>query len=247
MKTKLSTHNPFRDRPTWAYAFEAIPEGIALLDYGCFNGEFIDRLTKSKRVSAYGVDKNSDVLAKYKGPNTVTRIDKAIPYPNATFDIVTMFDVLEHIYDQSAALREIRRVLKPGGLLVVTVPRFHVFSFLDLSNWKYIFPGVHKFFYTLRHSAADYDYRYANNPNGLIGDVEKEKAWHQHFQEKELVELLVRNGFDVDNIDGYGFAGHVMTFFSTFGLRIFPESLRRYDNYNFDSREFACRFVKTVE
>jgi SAM-dependent methyltransferase len=155
-----------------------------------------------------------------------------------------MFDVLEHIFDQLSVLREIYRVVKPGGLLFVTVPRRHVFSFLDLGNLKFIFPRAHKFVYTRMYSLGDYDYRYVNNPYGLIGDIEKEKSWHQHFTEEELVRLLTEAGFRVDHIDGYGRFGFVMTFCATLGIDIFPGRLRRWDADTFEDSQFVCRFKK---
>ncbi len=45
-----------------------------------------------------------------------------LPYPDASFDLVTCSEVLEHVENYRAVLREIRRVLKPGGLMVVTTP-----------------------------------------------------------------------------------------------------------------------------
>lgn len=45
-----------------------------------------------------------------------------LTFDNAAFDCVMSFDVLEHVYDYRAALREMARVLKPGGLLLMTAP-----------------------------------------------------------------------------------------------------------------------------
>jgi SAM-dependent methyltransferase len=244
MRTKFSPENPFT-RLTWAYGFETIFDGAVVLDYGCFDGEFIDKLTLAKRVTAVGVDKNRDVVLAYRGPHKVLPAEETIPFPEGHFDIVTMFDVLEHIYDQSATLQEIHRVIKPGGRLVVTVPRRHFFTFLDHGNLKYLFPHIHKFWYTYRHSLADYKYRYLDNPYGLYGDVEKAKAWHQHFTENELVGLLVRSGFQVDDIDAYGLFGDVFNSIAALGLNfLIPERTRVWDNERFESRYFCCLFVK---
>ncbi|HME54266.1 MAG TPA: class I SAM-dependent methyltransferase [Candidatus Lokiarchaeia archaeon] len=49
-----------------------------------------------------------------------------LPYLNNSFDVVTCFDVFEHVQDDSRAFHEVHRVLKPGGLLVFTVPAFQV-------------------------------------------------------------------------------------------------------------------------
>jgi SAM-dependent methyltransferase len=48
----------------------------------------------------------------------------ALPFPDATFDRVIASEVLEHIPDDLAAMRELARVLRPGGTMAVTVPRF---------------------------------------------------------------------------------------------------------------------------
>src|SRR3546814_14320183 len=48
--------------------------------------------------------------------------DSPLPYPAASFDVVLSFQVIEHVLDDDAYLREARRILKPGGTLVVLTP-----------------------------------------------------------------------------------------------------------------------------
>lgn len=48
----------------------------------------------------------------------------ALPYDDASFDVVLMSEILEHIPDDEAAIAEMVRILRPGGLAAVTVPRF---------------------------------------------------------------------------------------------------------------------------
>ena len=55
-------------------------------------------------------------------PTYVIEPGAPFPVPDATYDTALCFNTLEHIYDAAAVLAEIRRVLKPGGRLIVTVP-----------------------------------------------------------------------------------------------------------------------------
>jgi SAM-dependent methyltransferase len=52
---------------------------------------------------------------------------RELQLPDGRFDLVLATDIIEHVDDDLAALRELRRVLKPGGyLLLTTIPAFHV-------------------------------------------------------------------------------------------------------------------------
>ena len=62
-----------------------------------------------------------------------------LPYPEASFDLITCLDVLEHVAGAEAVLREMWRVLKPGGTVLTTVPNRRAFRdphyHLPLINW----------------------------------------------------------------------------------------------------------------
>ena len=76
--------------------------------------------------------------------------------PTPPFDSVSMLDVLEHTVDERATLVEVHRVLRPGGLLVLTVPARYVFSFLDPDNAKFRFPRLHRAVYSARFGSPTY-------------------------------------------------------------------------------------------
>jgi SAM-dependent methyltransferase len=76
---------------------------------------------------ACGVDMDHEAVSYCieRGLNVVLQASADhLPFEDATFGVVTMLDVLEHIVDQSAALAEARRVIRPGGFLLVAVPAY---------------------------------------------------------------------------------------------------------------------------
>ncbi len=62
-----------------------------------------------------------------------------LPYPDGSFDLITCLDVLEHVASTGDVLREMRRVLKPGGIVLTTIPNRRAFRdphyHLPLINW----------------------------------------------------------------------------------------------------------------
>ena len=242
MRTEISTDNPFYHEPNFAFGYARIQAGIRLLDYGCFDCRFGKKLLLHKNVDYYGVDKNADVVAQQDPTLHVSIATHPLSFSADVFDVVVAFEVLEHIADQEKVLRELHRVLTPSGILILSVPRKHVFSFLDLGNWKFIFPGLHHLYYRMKHSEEEYMSRYKNSPNGLVGDVEQEKRWHQHFRDEEMIALLDRTGFQVLEMDAVGFFSLPMTLMSTlFGMsRLFTQRIRSWDSYRFSSRQLIC-------
>jgi SAM-dependent methyltransferase len=100
------------------------PERTRLLDGGCGTGFNLLALARLGR--ATGVDLAPEALAfcKERGVRAVRASLLGLPFPDATFDAVTSFDVLYHAWvtDDRAAVGEMARVLAPGGALLVRVP-----------------------------------------------------------------------------------------------------------------------------
>ena len=96
-----------------------------ILDVGCGTGANL--LMLSKYGDAEGVDISNDALAfcRERGLDQVKLgAGEELPYDDGTFDLVTAFDVVEHMDDDLAGLREMRRVLRPGGRVLLFVPTF---------------------------------------------------------------------------------------------------------------------------
>ena len=110
-----------------------------ILDVGCGTGrEPADAL---KYGDAEGVDVSEDALA-FCRERGWTRCElgagEELPYEDGTFDLVTAFDVVEHMDDDLAGLREMCRVLRPGGRVLLFVPTFMFLWGLqdDVSNHR---------------------------------------------------------------------------------------------------------------
>jgi len=98
---------------------------LRLLDVGCGPGNVLRRLERWGH--AFGSDFSLDALAfaRSKGMRRLLSSDStALPFASCAFDVVVALDVLEHIADDRAALHEIARVLRPGGVFVFAVPAF---------------------------------------------------------------------------------------------------------------------------
>ncbi len=99
---------------------------LNILDIGCGTGAMLDELSPFGAV--VGADFATEALGfcRERGDHyPLTRADvRRLPFADGSFDVVTAMDIIEHIDDDKAAASEIRRVLKPGGRLFVTVPAF---------------------------------------------------------------------------------------------------------------------------
>lgn len=97
----------------------------SILEIGCGAGGLLKELSEVS--TAYGLDVETEAM-KYCRERGLERLclgdAAALPYRDASFDAVVCVDVLEHLDDDGAALRDIHRVCKPGGRLLATVPAF---------------------------------------------------------------------------------------------------------------------------
>jgi 2-polyprenyl-3-methyl-5-hydroxy-6-metoxy-1,4-benzoquinol methylase len=97
-----------------------------VLDFGCGSGLTVQTLTDAGYIAS-GVDFSREAIefGTSKGIAGLQVVsDEKLPFPDASFDAVVCMDVLEHLADEQPALSEMRRVLKPEGVLLIMVPAY---------------------------------------------------------------------------------------------------------------------------
>jgi len=102
------------------------PAAARILDAGCGSGRNMVELARRGTVTGIELAPASLQLARARGAGEVLpgSLAEPLPFADATFDLAVALDVLEHVGDDEAALRELARVLAPGGRLLVTVPQY---------------------------------------------------------------------------------------------------------------------------
>jgi len=101
-----------------------VGRGKRVLDLGCRYGDLTQHYLEGNEV--VGVDIDAEALAecaRRTGIETkVQDLNQALEFPDETFDVVVLAEVLEHLPYPDLTLGEVRRVLRPGGILVGSVP-----------------------------------------------------------------------------------------------------------------------------
>ncbi|GAB4163067.1 MAG: class I SAM-dependent methyltransferase [Planctomycetota bacterium] len=98
---------------------------LAILEIGCGTGGLLSTLEAHGRVHGCDIDFESMRFCRERGfERMLVGSGYELPYLDESFDLVGMFDTIEHIPDEHRALSEAHRVLKPGGTLFLSVPAY---------------------------------------------------------------------------------------------------------------------------
>jgi ubiquinone/menaquinone biosynthesis C-methylase UbiE len=147
------------------YLLDRLEPGLDLLDVGCGPGTItLDLAARVAPGSVLGIDRADGVIAQAeelrarRGVENVTFSTGdvyALEMPDASFDVVHAHQVLQHLRDPVAALRELRDVLRPGGVLAVRDSDYAGFVWAPrdplLERWNELYHAV------TRHNGAEAD------------------------------------------------------------------------------------------
>jgi SAM-dependent methyltransferase len=134
-----------------AFLNKLFPERGNLLDIGCAYGHFI-KIMKGHGWSVTGIDPSSEAVASARRKDLQvyeTILEDAV-FPEASFDAITAFYVLEHLADPFSALKKIFNMLKHGGIVVLRIP--HTTPIVKFLN----FFGIRNNLYDLPYHLYDF-------------------------------------------------------------------------------------------
>lgn len=107
---------PF-DTVGWVLSIVPLSPGLRVLDAGCGNGEYLRGL-RDRQVRAVGCDLSPGMLRAAAHPALLNADVAALPVRDGTVDVAMAIHMLYHVPDRLAAIRELRRVLVPGGTCI---------------------------------------------------------------------------------------------------------------------------------
>ncbi len=164
-------------------------DGEKILDAGCGDGYYLYLLSNlGRKLKLTGTDfdlpglKAARKNLKDKKTSLVkANLMKRLPFKSGNFDKIVMSEVVEHLPDDVKGLREIRRVLKKNGILVITVPNHNYPLFWDPVNW------------ILEHFFGTH-----------IGDGFWSGLWNQHlrlYRPSEIESVVRKAGFKIERVE----------------------------------------------
>jgi len=162
----------------------------SLLDIGCGRGFVLDRLADAGLTGLMGMDVYEDVASDRWGYARGDVTD-GLPFPDRSFVCVIAGKIIEHVPNPDALLREIRRVLVPGGILVLSTP-----NMVSWANRVLVPFGVQPLGTETSSEIA------LGRRHRILGQGNQVQGHLKVFTFRALAEILERYGFTVQHREG---------------------------------------------
>jgi SAM-dependent methyltransferase len=223
----------FRRRLPVLLDYLELQDGSRVLDCGCGMGFQLLAMSRLRRLELVGLDPDPERLAYAAAEGVPAELVQGdaqqLPFADASFDAVLMTEVLEHVPDDRRALREVLRVLRPGGVLALSVP-----------NARY------PFWWDPIAAVRERLGREPLREGPLVG------IWTNHlrlYRAEELVERVAGAGLALERVEQITHACVPFEHFLVYGVgkplverRLLPAGLHRSaDRFHGDANEGSLR------
>lgn len=173
---------------------------MTLVDLGCGTGWFMARVKEIlPHVDTFGLEYSLDQIRNREvNDSEIQQADfsKPLPLPDSFADIVYCGEVIEHLVNPDLFLREIRRILKPGGRVIITTP--------NLCSWHsrlLMLVGIQPIFY----EASSDDARIGFGPLKILKKDATPVGHLRLFSKRALTDLLCHYTFSLELVAGSRF------------------------------------------
>jgi len=175
---------------------EIVPQG-KFLDIGCGDGKFL-RIVRKLGMECYGVDPNTDEINEINLKIMPIELEKA-EFNDNIFDVITLNHVIEHVDNPNKILKEIKRILKPRGTIIIGTPNFNSLCLnifkkywvqLDTPRHLFLFSKKILMKYAEKNDLEIVKIRYNSTPFQFLGSI---NYIMNRFRKKEIF-------LDEDNI-----------------------------------------------
>ena len=179
----MNGRHQLTERITNALAMVTPTPGGTMLDIGCANGVLTGYFAERAQVaSVLGAD-----VIDLDPPFALSQVNldsqEPLPFADRSFDVVICLETIEHVHDTDHLAAEIRRILKPRGYAIISVPRLDSWLNIGLLTLGYLPPAVEC---SIRHR-----YGAPDSSTRTSGHV-------SYFTRRSLVEWVRANGFSLD-------------------------------------------------
>lgn len=175
--------------------------GLKLCDLGCDDGKWTIELVKTiKAKEIFGIEivkKQAEKAMRLGVKVKIADLNNSLPFEDNFFDVVHANQVIEHLCDTDRFITEIYRILKIGGVAIISTE--------NIASWHNIFALL---FGWQPFSSANISSKSIGNPLAIWRGQESDKlSWQHHriFSYKGLKEVFENKGFVVEKILGAGY------------------------------------------
>ena len=210
LKNAEENHFWFHVRRKWIFdrIRKFIPPPAKVLEVGCGTGN-VSSFLEQKGYSVTGCEFYTEAIKlSWPGFMIVQGNANNLPFTDKSFDIVGLFDVIEHFQDDLAPLKEACRVLREGGIIVITVPaREELWSWVDEVSFhkrRYTKEKIKKIFSELQLNTLSIEYMFMSLYVPMKCIRAKGRRSNHLFKINCLVNAILTRFFDVERIISKG-------------------------------------------